>query len=81
MQKCALHSGGVNLPKWGWEQGEVTCNPNVDDPNNLWNLETITDDRCMLDMLGLTIIGYIMHAIVVSKDARELPSAWSYSPF
>jgi dolichyl-phosphate-mannose--protein O-mannosyl transferase len=48
LQKCALHQGGVNLPKWGWEQGEVTCNPNIDDPNNLWNLETIRDNRRML---------------------------------
>jgi dolichyl-phosphate-mannose-protein mannosyltransferase len=27
------------LPKWGWEQLEVTCNPKKGDRNNLWNVE------------------------------------------
>lgn len=36
---CALMSHNKQLPKWGYEQMEVTCNPNVHDPNNLWNVE------------------------------------------
>ncbi|XP_054714232.1 protein O-mannosyl-transferase 2-like [Uloborus diversus] len=36
---CALHSHSKQLPKWGYEQMEVTCNPNLRDPNNLWNIE------------------------------------------
>eukprot|EP00126_Sphaerothecum_destruens_P011483 Sdes_comp20916_c1_seq1m18270 len=38
---CALHSHNVNLPKWGYEQNEVTCNPDKSssNPNNLWNIE------------------------------------------
>ncbi|KAK4298489.1 hypothetical protein Pmani_029173 [Petrolisthes manimaculis] len=36
---CALMSHNKQLPKWGFEQMEVTCNPNVHDPNNLWNIE------------------------------------------
>ena len=27
------------LPKWGFEQDEVSCNPTVRDPNSLWNVE------------------------------------------
>eukprot|EP01137_Pigoraptor_chileana_P031262 Opistho-2@18832 len=36
---CALHSHGKNLPKWGFEQLEVSCNPSVSDSDNLWNVE------------------------------------------
>merc|ERR1719323_2149284 len=37
--KCVLTSSTKTLPKWGFEQGEVTCNPTVRDPNSLWNVE------------------------------------------
>lgn len=36
---CALHSHSKQLPKWGYEQMEVSCNPNIRDKNNLWNIE------------------------------------------
>ncbi|XP_006134873.4 protein O-mannosyl-transferase 2 isoform X2 [Pelodiscus sinensis] len=37
---CILGSSGKTLPKWGWEQVEVTCTPYVKDtPNALWNIE------------------------------------------
>ncbi|CAI8034049.1 Protein O-mannosyl-transferase 2 [Geodia barretti] len=36
---CYLHSHSTQLPKWGWEQLEVTCNPQASDRNNLWNVE------------------------------------------
>lgn len=36
---CALHSHSKQLPKWGYEQMEVTCNPNIRDKNNVWNVE------------------------------------------
>ncbi|XP_071042125.1 protein O-mannosyl-transferase 2 isoform X3 [Parasteatoda tepidariorum] len=36
---CALHSHSKQLPKWGYEQMEVTCNPNIRDSTNLWNIE------------------------------------------
>ncbi|CAH1263588.1 POMT2 [Branchiostoma lanceolatum] len=39
MTGCALHSHSKTLPKWGWEQLEVTCNPFTRDKNNLWNVE------------------------------------------
>lgn len=37
--KCVLTSTTKTLPKWGFDQGEVTCNPTVRDPNALWNVE------------------------------------------
>uniref|UniRef100_T1J5X4 Protein O-mannosyl-transferase 2 n=1 Tax=Strigamia maritima TaxID=126957 RepID=T1J5X4_STRMM len=39
LAKCALHGHGKQLPKWGYEQMEVSCNPNLRDSNNLWNVE------------------------------------------
>ncbi|XP_028837720.1 protein O-mannosyl-transferase 2 [Denticeps clupeoides] len=37
---CVLHSSGKTLPKWGWEQVEVTCSPYLKDtPNSQWNIE------------------------------------------
>ncbi|XP_043658177.1 protein O-mannosyl-transferase 2 [Drosophila teissieri] len=39
LQNCALTSSGKQLPKWGFEQQEVSCNPNVRDKNSQWNVE------------------------------------------
>jgi len=37
---CALQSHNKKLPKWGWEQLEVTCNPKVGDiEHGVWNFE------------------------------------------
>ncbi|XP_070577332.1 protein O-mannosyl-transferase 2-like [Ptychodera flava] len=42
---CALHSHSKTLPKWGWEQLEVTCNPHIRDKKNLWNVEDHINER------------------------------------
>ena len=39
LQNCALTTSGKQLPKWGYEQQEVSCNPNVRDRNAFWNVE------------------------------------------
>lgn len=36
---CALNCNSKQLPKWGFEQMEISCNPNVLDKNGLWNVE------------------------------------------
>ncbi|MGH0171080.1 UNVERIFIED_CONTAM: hypothetical protein FKN15_060323 [Acipenser sinensis] len=37
---CVLYSSGKTLPKWGWEQVEVSCSPYLKDtPNSQWNFE------------------------------------------
>jgi len=41
---CYLHSHSTQLPKWGWEQLEVTCNPRKDN-NVLWNVEGNVNDK------------------------------------
>ncbi|CAG9813205.1 unnamed protein product [Phaedon cochleariae] len=39
LQSCILTTSGKQLPKWGYEQQEVSCNPNLRDPNGVWNVE------------------------------------------
>uniref|UniRef100_A0A3Q2YFR4 Protein O-mannosyl-transferase 2 n=1 Tax=Hippocampus comes TaxID=109280 RepID=A0A3Q2YFR4_HIPCM len=37
---CVLFSSGKTLPKWGWEQVEVTCSPYLKvTPSSQWNIE------------------------------------------
>ncbi|KAM5243839.1 protein O-mannosyl-transferase 2 isoform 2-T2 [Hipposideros larvatus] len=37
---CVLGSSGKVLPKWGWEQMEVTCTPYLKETlNSIWNVE------------------------------------------
>ncbi|CAG0918175.1 unnamed protein product [Notodromas monacha] len=42
---CGLFSHNKNLPRWGFEQMEVTCNPNLRNDNNRWNIEEINFPR------------------------------------
>ncbi|CAG2215154.1 POMT [Mytilus edulis] len=42
--RCALQSHDKKLPKWGWEQLEVTCNPNKN-KKTLWSVEEVTDQK------------------------------------
>nr|XP_060613879.1 protein O-mannosyl-transferase 2 [Anolis sagrei ordinatus] len=43
---CILGSTGKTLPKWGWEQVEVTCTPyQKESPNTLWNVEDHINPR------------------------------------
>ena len=37
--KCVLTCSGKTLPKWGYEQQEIACNPTSRDPNAMWNVE------------------------------------------
>lgn len=46
LQNCALTTTGKQLPKWGFEQQEVTCNPNVRDKSAVWNVEDNIFTKC-----------------------------------
>lgn len=46
LQNCALTTSGKQLPKWGFEQQEVSCNPNVRDPSAYWNVEDNAFEKC-----------------------------------
>ncbi|XP_005091430.1 protein O-mannosyl-transferase 2 [Aplysia californica] len=43
--RCALHSHDKKLPKWGWEQLEVSCHPNIREPSAVWSVEEVIDPR------------------------------------
>ena len=45
---CVLTSSGKALPKWGYNQQEVSCNPNMRDKNALWNIEDNHFAKCKL---------------------------------
>ncbi|OZJ06225.1 hypothetical protein BZG36_00764 [Bifiguratus adelaidae] len=41
---CVLFSGGVKLPKWGYEQQEVTCMKNALKPKTVWMIEATENE-------------------------------------
>ncbi|XP_036069729.1 protein O-mannosyl-transferase 2 [Oryzias melastigma] len=44
---CVLYSSGKTLPKWGWEQVEVTCSPYLkESPSSQWNIEDHFNPKC-----------------------------------
>ncbi|KAK9877554.1 hypothetical protein WA026_018660 [Henosepilachna vigintioctopunctata] len=45
LQSCVLTTSGKQLPKWAYEQQEVSCNPNLRDPNGIWNVEENIFDK------------------------------------
>lgn len=54
LQSCALTTTGKQLPKWGYEQQEVSCNPNLRDTNAIWNIEeNIFERRELLALVNL----------------------------
>lgn len=45
LQSCILTTSGKQLPKWAYEQQEVSCNPNLRDVNAVWNIEENIFDK------------------------------------
>lgn len=54
LQNCALTTSGKQLPKWGFEQQEVSCNPNVRDQNAYWNVEDNVFEKCKYNSITIT---------------------------
>lgn len=46
IERCVLTTTNKQLPKWGFEQQEVTCNPNIRDKAAQWNVEDNQFDKC-----------------------------------
>lgn len=55
-QHCALSASGKQLPKWGFEQQEVSCNPNLRDKNAQWNVEDNYFELCKRELLLKNVI-------------------------
>ncbi|KAL9694071.1 hypothetical protein quinque_013356 [Culex quinquefasciatus] len=45
IERCVLTTTTKQLPKWGFEQQEVTCNPNIRDRAAVWNVEDNQFDK------------------------------------
>ncbi|XP_020775426.1 protein O-mannosyl-transferase 2 [Boleophthalmus pectinirostris] len=52
---CVLYSSGKTLPKWGWEQVEVTCSPYLKEtPSSQWNIEDHVNSK--LPNISLSVL-------------------------
>lgn len=54
IERCVLTTTTKQLPKWGFEQQEVSCNPNIRDRSAVWNVEDNQFDkrkiiRCLIN--------------------------------
>ena len=43
--KCALECSGKQLPSWGFDKHEASCNPTWINRNSMWNVEDAYDPR------------------------------------
>ncbi|XP_077999792.1 LOW QUALITY PROTEIN: protein O-mannosyl-transferase 2-like [Glandiceps talaboti] len=75
---CALHSHSKTLPKWGWEQLEVTCNPHIRDKKNLWNIEDHTNEllpNSSFEVFAPSFVESLMesHAVMAQSNSGLKP--------
>ncbi|KAJ8938509.1 hypothetical protein NQ318_005173 [Aromia moschata] len=78
LQSCVLTTSGKQLPKWAYEQQEVSCNPNLRDPNGLWNVEenvfeklpNVSFEVCAPSFLEMFIES---HAVMLQGNAGLKP--------
>ncbi|KAM4690845.1 protein O-mannosyl-transferase 2 [Rhinophrynus dorsalis] len=72
---CLLGSSGKALPKWGWEQGEVTCSPYVrETPSTLWNVEDHENPRLpniSVSILKPTFLEILVESHIVMVRANS----------
>ncbi|XP_006819012.1 protein O-mannosyl-transferase 2-like, partial [Saccoglossus kowalevskii] len=75
---CALHSHSKTLPKWGWEQLEVSCNPYVREKNNLWNIEDHFNEKLPNSSFEVFAPSFLeslreSHAVMVQSNSGLKP--------
>ena len=64
--KCVISCSGKQLPKWGYEQQEISCNPTTRDPNSQWNVEDNFYPRCeILTLIEFSCIYKVSSSILV----------------
>lgn len=71
---CALHGSTQVLPKWGWEQLEVTCNPITHHSHNLWNVEGHENERvpkAASDFYRPSFLGSVYESHVVMAQTNS----------
>ncbi|CAK1549544.1 unnamed protein product [Leptosia nina] len=78
LQSCVLTTTSKQLPKWGFEQQEVACNPNLRDPNALWNIEDNVFDGLPKMSFEVYASGFIerlveSHAVMLQGNSGLKP--------
>ncbi|XP_036340181.1 protein O-mannosyl-transferase 2-like isoform X1 [Rhagoletis pomonella] len=78
LQNCALTASGRQLPKWGFEQQEVSCNLNIRDQNAYWNVEDNLNKKLPSINLNMYAPGFISrlmesHAVMFQGNAGLKP--------
>ncbi|XP_026683156.1 protein O-mannosyl-transferase 2 [Diaphorina citri] len=77
LQHCILTTTNKQLPKWGFEQQEVTCNPNLRDKNSLWNVEDNVFDKCKYLMNGTGDANDVWKVLIVGGKDGDVVSTVS----
>ncbi|XP_059220092.1 protein O-mannosyl-transferase 2 isoform X3 [Stomoxys calcitrans] len=78
LQGCALGSSGKQLPKWGFEQQEITCNANIRDPNTKWNVEDNKNNNLTSENFSVYAPGFFArfiesHAVMLQGNSGLKP--------
>ncbi|XP_053700812.1 protein O-mannosyl-transferase 2 [Synchiropus splendidus] len=76
---CVLFSSGKTLPKWGWEQVEVTCSPYLKETlSSQWNIEDHINPKLPNISLSLLKPGFLeslweSHVVMVRGNSGLKP--------
>uniref|UniRef100_A0A182XAH3 Protein O-mannosyl-transferase 2 n=1 Tax=Anopheles quadriannulatus TaxID=34691 RepID=A0A182XAH3_ANOQN len=78
IERCVLTTTNKQLPKWGFEQQEVTCNPNIRDKAAQWNVEDNQFDKLPSVNFQVYAPGFISrffesHAVMLQGNAGLKP--------
>ncbi|RZF34134.1 hypothetical protein LSTR_LSTR003544 [Laodelphax striatellus] len=78
LQHCILTTSNKQLPKWAYEQQEVSCNPNLRDKNAIWNVEDNVFDKLPIVSFDVYAPGFIerfieSHAVMFQGNAGLKP--------
>ncbi|XP_055586526.1 protein O-mannosyl-transferase 2 [Uranotaenia lowii] len=77
-ERCVLTTTNKALPKWGFEQQEVTCNPNIRDKAAVWNVEDNQFDQLPSVNFQVYAPGFISrffesHAVMLQGNSGLKP--------
>lgn len=70
MSGCALFSHVVKLPKWGFEQQEVTCVRGASLPNSLWQIEQHSHPKMVgddVELVSYPVPSFLQKVIELNK--------------
>ncbi|XP_027953370.1 protein O-mannosyl-transferase 2 isoform X2 [Eumetopias jubatus] len=82
---CVLGSSGKVLPKWGWEQLEVTCTPYLKETlNSIWNVEDHINPKLpniSLDVLQPTFPEILLESHMGNNGLKPKDNEFTSKPW